>query len=68
MKDWQMVYKTTILHRAEIVKDTLANHGILAVIVNKNDAAYQFGHLELHVNANDVLRSIKLIENDIQFE
>ncbi len=68
MKDWKMIYKTTIQHRAEIVKDTLANHGILAVIVNKNDSAYQLGHVELHVNADDILRSIKLIENDIEFE
>lgn len=68
MKNWRKVYSTSIIHRAEIVKDTLVNHGILAVVINKNDSVYQLGHFEVHVNANDILISINLIENDIQFE
>ena len=68
MNDWQKVYSTEKIYRAEIVKDTLANHNIVAVVIDKKDTAYQFGHYEVHVKTDDVLWAIKLIENDIQFE
>ncbi|MDN5214817.1 DUF2007 domain-containing protein [Fulvivirgaceae bacterium BMA12] len=68
MNDWQKVYSTEMIYRAEIVKDTLANHNIVAVVIDKKDTAYQLGHYEVHVKTDDVLWAIKLIENDIQFE
>ena len=69
MKSWQKVYQHGNAIRAEIVKDQLINHQIPAVVVPKKDSNYvHLGHYEVHVNQEDVLKAIKLIENDIRFD
>ncbi|MDN5204432.1 DUF2007 domain-containing protein [Fulvivirgaceae bacterium BMA10] len=68
MSGWQSVFKTELDFRAEIVKDFLINKDISAVIVDKKDSSYRLGLYEVHVPAEDVLRAINLINNDIKFE
>ncbi|EMR04177.1 putative signal transducing protein [Cesiribacter andamanensis] len=68
MKGWAPVYKTDLLYRAEIVKAVLQDNDIAAVVVDKRDSNYQIGHYEVHVAADDVLKAIKLIQDDISFE
>lgn len=68
MGKWQKVFATEIVHRAEIVKAVLEENGISPVIINKKDQAYQIGHYEIHVAPEDVLKSIKIIKDDICFE
>jgi len=68
MKGWQRVYRDELEYRAEIVKDFLNNHEITAIILPKKDSAYQFGHYEVHVKRDDILRAIKLLEDDIRFD
>lgn len=66
---WQKVYENTLEVRASIVQGILAEHEISAVIVNKKDSAYQvFGSYEVHVSKDDVLKAIKIIEEEIKFE
>lgn len=67
MSSWQTVFQTAILHRAEIVKDILLEHGLNAVVVNLKDSAYQIGVLEVRVNPDAVIRAIKLIDEEIKF-
>jgi len=68
MKSWQKVFDTTKMHRAELVKDILIENDISAVVVNKKDSSYQIGHYEVQVNHDDVLKSIKIIKEQIHLE
>ncbi len=68
MANWQSVYKTELQYRAEIIKARLEEKRIDSIILNKKDSAYQIiGYYEIMVNADQVLKAIKLIENDITF-
>lgn len=55
-------------YRAEIVKAVLDDIGLSPVIVNKQDSAYQFGFYEVHVAPENVIRAIKIINEEIRFE
>jgi len=68
MSNWQKVFTDKHEYRAEIVIAVLQDSGIQPVMVNKKDAAYQFGHFEVLVAPDHVLRAIKIIENDIEFK
>jgi type III secretory pathway lipoprotein EscJ len=64
---WQKVYDTNLKYRAEIVKAVLADHEISAVLVDKQDTAYHFGHIEVYVAPHDVLSAVKIIQDVISF-
>ncbi|WP_296621556.1 hypothetical protein [Marivirga sp.] len=68
MKNWKTVYKTDKLYQAQIVKDYLQNKDLQPIIVDKKDFAYQLGYYEIVVTVDEVMRAIKLIEDDIKFE
>lgn len=68
MSKWQKVYQDNLEHRAEIVKAVLEDKEIPAVVVSKKDSAYQFGHFEVLVDQDDVMKGMKIIEDDIHFE
>ncbi len=70
MKDWSVVYKTKITTRAEIVKGVLMEKGINVVIVNKSDSSLHFSHgqLEILVPCDDVLRAMKIVNDEIAFK
>ena len=68
MSNWQKVYEDTSGHRAEIVKAVLEDKDLNPVLVNKKDSAYQFGQFEVHVAPDNVLRAIKTIKDEINFE
>jgi hypothetical protein len=68
MNNWQKVYTTLNMHRAEIVKGVLETHGIPAVILSKKDTSYHFGHCEVMAPAEDTLQALKIIEDEIKFE
>ncbi|MGK7391447.1 MAG: putative signal transducing protein [Candidatus Cyclobacteriaceae bacterium M2_1C_046] len=69
MTTWKSVYKTKERYKAEIVKDVLEDHGISAVMVNKQDSSYVIiGELEIHVPVDNVMQAIKIINDDINFK
>ena len=58
---WEVIYSSTLLYKAEMLKDLLENEDIPAVIVNKKDSSYlAFGELEVNVRRDDLLKA-KLI-------
>ena len=67
MTAWQKVYSTNQEYKAEIVKSVLSEV-MDTVIMNKKDSSYHFGHFEIHVQKEDVLRALQIIENDITFQ
>ncbi|SMG21472.1 Putative signal transducing protein [Marivirga sericea] len=68
MKNWKTVFKTEKLYQAQIVKDYLQDKEFHAIIVDKKDSAYQLGFYEIVVTVEEVMRAIKLIEDEIKFE
>ena len=62
-EQWEVIYRSTLLYRVEMLKDLLENEEIPAVIINKKDSSYlSFGEIELHVLRDDVLKA-KIIVN-----
>jgi len=68
LSNWQTVFSSPNLHRAEMVKDILANEQIQAMVVNLKDSAYQLGRLEVRVSPDSVMKAIKIIKEDIKFD
>lgn len=69
MSKWQKIFSDQLEHRVEIVKSVLADSGINSVIVNKKNSAFNnFGSFELQVERDNVLKAIKIINDDIRFE
>jgi len=70
MTGWSAVYKTPILSRAEIVRGILTELGITAVVINKKDTTLHMfnGQVEVMVQQEDVVRALKIVEDEITFE
>ncbi len=68
MNNWQKVYTTHNIHRAEIVKGVLEAHNIPAVVLSKKDTSYHFGHCEVMAPAEDTIKALKIIADEIKFE
>ncbi len=67
MDKWQKVFSDPSLHKAEIVKAVLEDHSLSPVIINKQDSNYKFGYFEIYVYPDEVLKAIKLINDEIKF-
>ncbi len=68
MNSWKKVYQDNLEYRAGIVKAVLEDHDIAAIVVSKKDTAYQFGYFEVMVNQDDILKAMKIIQDDIDFK
>ena len=68
MSKWQTVYKSRLLHKAEIVKGVLNEKDLNPIIIDKQDSAIKIGYFEVLANPEEVLKAIKIIENEINFE
>jgi hypothetical protein len=50
MKKWMLLYTTTSLPQANIVKGMLEENNVPVMMMNKQDSSYvNFGEIELHV-------------------
>lgn len=70
MTGWSVVYKTPIMSRAEIVRGILEELGIAAVVLNKKDTTLHMfnGQVEVLVQQDDVVKALKIVEDEITFE
>lgn len=68
MDNWQKVYDDNSEHRASIVKAILEDNDLNPVLVNKKDTSYQFGSFEVHVAPDNVMKALKIIQDDIDFK
>lgn len=59
---WIKIYSTSEFYRAELVKQLLFEHDIPAVIMNKQDSSYRFGHIEVWTHEDDKITASVLIE------
>ena len=70
MSEWQRVFSSYESYKAEIVKDLLEGKGINPVIINRQDSSISSigqGQFEVHVIADEVIKALKIIENEINF-
>ena len=65
--NWVSIYNSKFIHKVEIVRAVLLDNSIDSVVVNKQDSAYLFGDIELHVHPDDVMLA-KQILNKGKFE
>lgn len=56
-KNWIVAYSTLNLQHAELAKQFLFDHGITAVVLNKKDSNYLFGHIELLVERDSLIKA-----------
>ncbi len=64
-----MIYSTENEYRAQIVNDVLEDNGVNSVILKKKDSSYNnFGGYEISVIPNDVIKAMKIIADEIDFE
>jgi len=62
-KGWVIAYATRQAYQAEIFKEVLSDHGIMAQVINKMDRTYQtFGDIEVYVPDSHILKAKKLAE------
>lgn len=63
----KLVYRTSQVHLASIMKLKLEEEGIHVILINKMDSSYNnFGQVELFVNQKDVIRAKYIIEKDYE--
>ncbi len=69
INDWKKVFTTANALHADIVKNTLDSYHIEVIIMNKRDSSYDnFGEREVYVTKAQVLKAIKIIQDEIKFE
>ncbi|NLR93221.1 MULTISPECIES: putative signal transducing protein [Flammeovirga] len=69
MVNWEKVYTTEQVYKAEIVKATLEERGINAVILDKRDSSYNnFGYREVYVDKANMEKATLIIKQDVEFE
>ncbi|WP_367182421.1 putative signal transducing protein [Brumimicrobium sp.] len=59
----KLVFRTSELYLAQIIKLKLEEEGVHVILINKMDTSYNnFGQIELYVNQNDVIRAKYIID------
>jgi hypothetical protein len=59
--DWVIVFSTTQVYEAEILKNILSENNIECITMNKRDSAYMFGEVEIYVTTDQVLLAKQII-------
>ena len=62
-KNWIAAYSTLNLQHAELAKQLLFDHGITAVVLNKQDSNYLFGHIELMVERDSLIKAKSILKS-----
>jgi Putative prokaryotic signal transducing protein len=62
MPQWEKTYETSVGYRAQMVRTLLESNNIPAVILNKQDSSYLFGHFEIFVPADYVIKALIVLE------
>ena len=66
MEKWIKVFSTQKMYEAEIVKGVLMENDIQAIVMNKQDSSYFFGNYEIMVEHDNVIKAIKIIQDEIK--
>lgn len=59
--DWEVVYSSSDVFRAEIIKNMLLSNNIDAILMNQKDSSYHFGVAEVYTKKDDIVKAKKII-------
>ena len=59
--DWVVVYSSSDIFKAEIIKNMLLSNNIDAIIMNQKDSSYLFGAAEIYTKKVDIEKAKKFI-------
>lgn len=64
--EWVKIHTSNQFFKAEMVRQVLIDNEIDAVLMNKQDSAYKFGDVEVHIHQNQFQKALAIIlENDL---
>jgi hypothetical protein len=61
---WIKIYTSHQFYKSEMVKQILIDNGIEAVLMNKQDTAYKFGEVEVHIPETAYSNALEIIINN----
>lgn len=59
--NWVMIYSVEKMYQAELLREKLEEEGIVCDIINKRDSSFQFGDIEVFVNAKDEEKAREIV-------
>ncbi len=62
--NWIKLYTSSNAIKAELVKQALADQGLEAVVLNKQDSSYLFGEVQVLVPENDFEKAQVYLNNN----
>jgi hypothetical protein len=72
MANWVKVFETKNVFKAELLKNELLSHEIMAVVLNKQDSNYLIGYYEIQVSEEQASIAKVVIDifnqNDLETE
>jgi Putative prokaryotic signal transducing protein len=61
-KDWETIYETTSIFKAELIQELLNEHEIESIILNQQDSSYlSFGEIKVMVKRDIFILAKNLI-------
>ena len=61
---WIKIYTSHQFYKSEMVKQILIDNAIDAVLMNKQDTAYKFGEVEVHIPESGYSNALEIIINN----
>lgn len=58
---WNVIYTTSLLYDAELVREIMAENNIECVILNQKDSMHGFGEIDVLVPIPDTFKAKQLI-------
>lgn len=59
--NWIQIYSVEKMYQAELLREKLEEEGIVCDIINKRDSSFQFGDIEVFVNAKDEEKAREIV-------
>lgn len=64
---WDEIYQTPDLHRAEMLKDLLKEQGLQAVVLSKKDSTFHWGNYVVYVEKKQAHIAKDFIDKALRF-
>lgn len=62
MSEWEKLFESPVGYRVEMVRALLESNNIPAVVLNKKDSSYLFGHFEVYVYHEHMIQALIVME------
>ena len=59
--EWVIVYSTSDIFQAEVIKQMLLSNSIYAISMNQKDSSYHFGSVNIYTKEKDMKKAKEII-------